>query len=102
MWVLAAISVPILAGVGAACLMLVAIGVVRRGHGAAGSALIAAAGATAVVFAISGDLRPTLLVVGIVALSEGVGLDQRGHRAIAILSLALGLLALLSAVFAES
>jgi hypothetical protein len=78
---------------------LLGIGFVRRDRPAFGWTLVACGVAASAVLAALGDLRPAVGLVAIAGLSEGIVLDQRGHRPVGLLSFSAGFLGLLIAVF---
>jgi hypothetical protein len=75
------------------------IGLVRRSRPVFGWALAIGAVMAVGVLAGLGDLRPAAGLIAIAGLSEGIDLDQRGHRPVGLLTFSTGFLALLVAVF---
>lgn len=87
----AAVVAPVLAWLGG-------IGLVRRDRPALGWALAASAVVGVGVLAGLGELRPAVGLIAIAGITQGIVLDERGHRPLGLLSVSSGFLALLIAV----
>lgn len=77
---------------------LVGIGLVRRDRPVIGWALAVSAVVLVGVLAGLGELRPAVGLIAIAGLTQGIVLDERGHRPLGLLTLSSGFLALLIAV----
>ena len=94
-------TMPAVIGVALALCVLVAAGLIRREYRIIGIGGVVVAGLAAVALALAGQLRPGLVVLGIVGLGFGVDLDQSGHRPAAVLVLAVGFVSLVAGVLPD-
>ncbi|MEN3281387.1 MAG: hypothetical protein V7607_2527 [Solirubrobacteraceae bacterium] len=81
-------------GVGLGCLVLIGVGLLRRARPALGWFLIVTGGLAAALLLVIWDWRPAMTMLAVTCLLAGMDLDARGHRAVAMLWLFVGLLAL--------